>query len=149
MLSELCHRSIMEKELIAERTIFAVDQHSREFEMRLTIGKPYPSSHGDWACPVSMIGLHGTFPDMYGIDSWQALMNVRNLLHDLLRYFVEDGGKLYWEKGGEELKIEELFGHWQEDRVPDGPLTTDELRRVESLTAEELQRIDDAIMSHA
>jgi hypothetical protein len=53
-----------ERELIAERVIYAVDKDYRGFEIRIMIGKPYQtdSKYGDWACPVAMIGLHGAFP---------------------------------------------------------------------------------------
>jgi hypothetical protein len=47
------------------------------------------------------------------------------------------------------MTVGELFGHRLEDPVPDSPLLPEQLRRVEKLTAEELQKIDDAIMSHA
>jgi hypothetical protein len=136
-------------EPIAERTLFAVDKDGHALELHLLIGKPYALDSQDWACPVALIGLHGVFPDMRGVDSWQALMQARNLLKNLLSYFVEDGGKLYWENGGEEMTVDELFSHRREDRIPDGPLTPQELQRVEELTSEELQKIDDAMMSHA
>ena len=61
-----------ERELIAEDAVYAIDKDSREFEMRLMIGKPYQVSPTEWACPVAIVGLHGAFPDMHGVGSWQA-----------------------------------------------------------------------------
>ncbi len=83
-------------ELIAERTIYAVDKDGREFEIRLLIGKPYPVDFGDnWACPFAMDGLHGRFPDMFGVDSWQALTIALELCRRLLSYFVEEAADCF------------------------------------------------------
>lgn len=135
-------------ELIAERTIYAIDKDSREFEIRLMVGKPYPDGR-DWACPVAMIGLHGAFPDMRGVDSWQALTIAQQLIGRLLTYFVEDGGRLFWQKNGGQLTVEELFNEQAETPEPDGPMTDEQQERVNRLTAEEIQNIDDALMAGA
>lgn len=142
---------MIERELIAERTIYAIDKDSRGFEIRLMVGKPYQtdSIHGDWACPVAMIGLRGAFPDMHGVDSWQALMLAQQLIQRLLSYFIEDGGKLFFDENGNELTVEELFTEQPEMPAPDGPMTDEQQDRVNRLTAEELQRIDDSLMADA
>ena len=139
---------MIERELIAERTIYAIDKGSRGFEIRLMVGKPYPD-RSDWACPVAMIGLHGVFPDMRGVDSWQALTIAMQLIGRLLTYFVEDGGRLFWEESGAELTVEELFEPPTEEPNEDGPLTDEQQERVNRLTAEELQTIDDSLMADA
>ncbi len=142
---------MIERELIAERTIYAIDKDSRGFEIRLMVGKPYQtdSKHGDWACPVAMIGLHGVFPDMHGVDSWQALTIAQQLIGRLLTYFVEDGGRLFWEENGAELTVEELFEPPTEEPEPDVPMTDEQQERVNGLTAEEIQNIDDSLMAGA
>ena len=140
---------MVERELIAERTIYAIDKDSRGFEIQLMVGKPYQVSPTEWACPVAMMGLHGVFPDMHGIDSWQALMVSLKLIGDVLAYFVEDGGRLFSEEHGDELTIEELFDALAETPEPDGPLTEEQQARVDQLTAEELQMIDDALIADA
>lgn len=140
---------MIERELIAERTIHAIDKDSREFEIRLMVGKPYEVSPTAWACPVAMVGLHGVFPDMYGVDSWQALLTSLNLIGSLLNYFVEDGGRIFFEKDGDQIDPDELFSDPPETPVPDPPLSTEQQDRVELLTAEELQRIDDSLMADA
>jgi len=139
---------MIERELIAERTIYAIDKDSRGFEIRLMVGKPYFDGR-DWACPVAMIGLHGVFPDMRGVDSWQALTIAMQLIGRLLTYFVEDGGRLFWEESGAELTVEELFEPPTEEPKEDGPLTDEQQERVNRLTAEELQTIDDSLMADA
>jgi hypothetical protein len=144
---------MVERELIAERTIYAVDKDSRGFEIRLMIGKPYPmdSELGNWACPVAMIGLHGGFPDIQGADSWQALTLAQQPLRVLVTFFVEDGGKLFWEENGVELTVEELFSGMSRKTPEDLISLTQEeyLANIDSLTPAELQRIDDALMSGA
>ena len=141
-----------EREVIAERIIYAIDKDSRGFDVALMIGKPYQadSKYGDWGCPVAMIGLHGVFPDMYGVDSWQALTIAHTLVKRLLTGFVEEGGRLFWEKDGEELTIDELFiGPPPETPEPDGPPTEEQQERINRLTAEELQVIDGALLAGA
>jgi len=138
-----------ERELIAERVIYAVDNDSRGFEIRLMIGKPYPDPPNAWACPVAMVGLQGAFPDMHGVDSWQALTLALQVIDRLLTYFVEDGGKLYWEENGNELAIEELFSGRSPQKSPTKPPLTEEeyQERIDALTPVDLQRIDDALMA--
>jgi hypothetical protein len=48
---------------------------------------------------------------MHGIDSWQALQHAQQLAARLLSYFVEDGGRLYWEEGGDQIQISDLFAN--------------------------------------
>ena len=89
---------MVERELIAERTIYAIDKDSRGFEIQLMVGKPYQVSPTEWACPVAMMGLHGALKDVHAVDSWQALTLVQELLRVLLILFVEQGGKLFFGK---------------------------------------------------
>lgn len=129
------------REIIAERVIYAVDKDSRGFDI-------------DWACPLALIGLHGAPRDIRGVDSWQALTLAQEVLRVLLTLFVDSGGKLFWEKGGEEITVESLFlqsGIEFEDEQPEPvPQPTDEQQeRIDRLTAEELQMIDDALMAGA
>lgn len=141
-----------ERELIAERVIWAVDKDSRGFDVALMIGKPYQDNdtpYGDWACPVAMSGLHGRLADMYGIDSWQALANARQLIYRILTYFVEDGGKLFWEKNGNELSVAELFSEAVEIPEPLPPRTDLEQKRIDQLSAEEIKSIDDELIANA
>ncbi len=141
-----------EREVIAERLIWAVDRDGRGFDVALMIGKPYraDSLENYWRCPVAMIGLHGRFPDMYGDDSWQALVLAIDLTKTLLRTFVEvNGGKLHFEKDGPEGTVDEIFGIPYKEPEPDGPLTDEEQKRVDQLSAEEIQKIDDALMAEA
>jgi hypothetical protein len=58
---------------IASRKLLAIDLGGREFILTLGIGQPYEISPEEWACPVSMNGLHERLGDSHGIDSWQAM----------------------------------------------------------------------------
>lgn len=100
-----------ERIYIAERTLYAVAAGGVEFEITLAVGKPYEVSSDEWACPVRLTGLHERLNDMHGIDSWQALQLACQLAAQLLGYFVEDGGKLFWEKDGEQVAIKDLFAN--------------------------------------
>lgn len=94
---------------IAERTIYAIAADGREFEVHLAVGRPYPISKDEWACPVLLEGLHSRLRDQHGIDSWQALQLAYQLIGQLLGYFIQDGGKLFWENGGESVLVSDLI----------------------------------------
>lgn len=137
-------------EFIAERVIYAVDADSRGFDIGLQIGKPYETESGGWNCKVALIGYFGP-RDITGVDSWQALMLGRRLLLSLLTYFEETGGKLFWERDGAEVMAEGLFEGIRPQRPEDLVVMTDEeyQRNIDSLTVEELQVIDDALLAAA
>lgn len=97
------------KRFIAERKLHAVATDGSGFEISLGIGKPYPISADEWACAVRVQGLHDQLSDMHGIDSWQALQLACQLAAQLLESFVENGGRLFWEEGGDQLAVSALF----------------------------------------
>jgi Protein of unknown function len=139
----------IEREVIAERTIYAIDGEGRGTEVHLILGKPYQSEQG-FKCPVAAIGLpYGDMVEMKVAGSWKALMLAQTLLRFHLSAFVKNGGTLYWEKGGAELDIEYLFRTGTQPWT--GPVPTDEeyQANIDSLTAEELEIIDQALLAHA
>jgi len=138
-----------DKKPIAEITIFAIDHESREFEIRAAVGVPYETDSGEWACPVTLEGLLGLNHDIYGVDSWQSLVLAQRIVHNILSYFVADGGKLFWEKGGEEISVAELYGDVEETREPDWPPTEEQQARIDELTPEHIRLIDEAILANA
>lgn len=141
---------MVEREIIAERTVYAVDKDSRGFEIRLLIGRPYrtESENESWACPIATVGLPHPLPDMVGVDSWQALMLGRSILRSVLSSFIDDGGRLYWEKDGDEQNIEDIFSEPSVRLEP--PLTAEQYQElIDAITPEELQIIDDALMAEA
>ena len=99
---------------LASRAIAAVSADGRHFQITLRIGIPYEISPEEWACPVAVEGLQEQLHDIHGIDAWQALQLAQNLQAQLLGYFIEDGGELFWTEPREQLELAELF-----PRVPD------------------------------
>ncbi|HMQ04244.1 MAG TPA: DUF3658 domain-containing protein [Pyrinomonadaceae bacterium] len=139
----------MQEVIVAETVLYSVDKDGRQFDIGVMIGQPYEHELGDWACPVALVGLHGRFPDIHGIDSFQSLTLALRLIGNLLTVFVEDGGKLYREKGGDEMSVGELFGDVTETPEPEWPPTEEQQSRINKLTADDLQKIDEAILAHA
>jgi len=141
-----------EPEPIAERTVYAVAKSGDSFQIRLLVGRPYLSDSGNLACPVALDGFHERLPDIRGENSWQALMLAIRLARTLLGFFIEDGGKLHWEEGGEEMSLNDLF--WDEpmssepeEPQPDGSLSSEVDELANSLTVDELRAIDQAILA--
>jgi hypothetical protein len=77
--------------------------------MTISIGEPYEVSKTGWACSASIEGLHGRFPDMHGVDSWQALQLAQQIIAQMLVHFVDDGGRLVDPEERELITPEELF----------------------------------------
>lgn len=99
-------------EIVAERRIVAVLAKGEKRTLRVAVGRPYQVNNVSWACPVKIDGLYTNLCDMVGIDSWQALGLAISLARQLLGQFLEDGGKLYWEEGGDEMTLDDLFPPW-------------------------------------
>ncbi|HET7300727.1 MAG TPA: hypothetical protein VFJ01_08745 [Oleiagrimonas sp.] len=97
------------EELTAERKLRAVAADGGEFEIHLAIGKPYSISSEEWACPVWLDGLHDNLHGPHGVDSWQALQLAYALIAQLLGYFIQDGGRLYWPEDGGPVLLQELM----------------------------------------
>jgi hypothetical protein len=60
-------------------------------------------------CAVQLSGFHENLSDAQGLDPWQALQLAQQLAAQLLAYFIQDGGRLFWEKDGEQVQLSELF----------------------------------------
>ena len=136
-----------DEKLVAQTTLYAIDKDGREFDIYVMVGLPYETEFGAWACPVAIVGLHGRLHDIYGNDSFQSLILAIKLIHNLLIAFVNDGGKLHLEKGGETISVDELFGKVVEMAVPDGPPTGEQQERIDKLTPDHLRLIDEAILA--
>ncbi len=77
--------------------------------VKLGIGQPYRITEEEWACAVQLSGFHENLSDAHGLDPWQALQLAQQLAAQLLAYFIQDGGRLFWEKDGEQVQLSELF----------------------------------------
>ena len=79
---------------MAERRLVGKATGGDSFEIVATIGAPFRSEVGDWACPVSLAPLFDSLPDIHGVDSFQALQLGLELIDRLLRDFVAKGNGL-------------------------------------------------------
>jgi hypothetical protein len=94
---------------LADRTVVAVKPNGEEIQVIMRIGFPYEVSPDQWACQVAVDGLHDSLQEQSGIDAWQAVQLAQSLQAQLLGYFVEDGGELFWPKTREPLELSDLF----------------------------------------
>jgi hypothetical protein len=134
--------------VIAERTISAVDGDGNRLEIVARIGQPCLVECGfaDWACKIELNGLHEDIPNIWGTDSWQALHLANRWLKVLLKDFHRKGGKLLAaEPDPCEISVEELFLD-QGATWPDPELSVLGRDRVNELSPAELHSIDDAIL---
>jgi hypothetical protein len=75
----------------------------------VAVGHPYPTTAGDWACPLEISGLHGRLKDIVGIDSLQALTLAIRMARDLLSSFGADGGRILDPRTGVEANLDIHF----------------------------------------
>ncbi|MFH1147908.1 MAG: hypothetical protein V1736_09415 [Pseudomonadota bacterium] len=95
--------------IIGEREIFAVSATGERRSIRIAVGMPYRVNGDSWSCPVRMEGLRDRIHDAVGVDSWQALVLAIGLVRQILWYFLEDGGRLFWEEGGKEMALDDIL----------------------------------------
>ena len=99
----------MMADTVAERPLMCVKANGERVSVTLRIGKPYPASDVDWACPVALEGLERKLPDIHGVDSFQALMLAQKLLLQLMTGVIEDGGRFEDDEGGSPIDLKKLF----------------------------------------
>jgi len=95
--------------IIAEEKLVGLRASGERFGLTAAIGQAYRVGAEERACPVSLSGLHRSLPDIRGSSSLQALCLAASLLRQLLTSFVEEGGRLLYEDGGEPLDISSCF----------------------------------------
>jgi hypothetical protein len=78
-------------------------------DVRIEIGRPYQATSGEWACPVSIHGLHPDLPAVRGEDSLQALALALDLVRKLLHQAVERGSSFQYPGTAEEVPVEAYF----------------------------------------
>ena len=94
---------------VAERTLVCVKANGERVSVTLRIGRPYPASDADWACPVALEGLERKVPDIHGVDSFQALMLAQKLLLQLMTGVIQDGGRFEDDEDGSPIDLKTLF----------------------------------------
>ena len=96
-------------EAIAEERLVGLRPSGERVQVVATIGLPYQVGPEEWACPVSLAGLHERLHEAHGGSSLQALCLAASLLRQLLTSFVEDGGQLLYSDGEEAFSISSCF----------------------------------------
>jgi hypothetical protein len=94
---------------IAERKMIFENKDGKRKSITIRIGKPYPISDSEWACPVALDGLYKNLADQYGIDSLQSLNLAMRLAQQLLSNLEEDGGHFFLEEGAGPIAVSEIF----------------------------------------
>lgn len=97
-------------EVIAERDLTCVRRYGGRISVRLRIGKPVPKAGGDWTCWVEATGLLDGPKDIYGVDSFQALLLGQALLKSLVRDEFQKGSTFLAFQPEEPVGFEEIFG---------------------------------------
>ena len=95
---------------IGAAQFLCVQPGGERIEVVVAIGHPYPTSEGDWACPVEIDGLHGDLADIHGMDALQALCLAIRLVGERLAAFVAAGGRILHPSTGESIALESYFG---------------------------------------
>lgn len=98
-------------ELIASKTLKAIDPKKGEIEIKFGIGKPYQVEEF-WRCRACLSGIHDLDRGVASDESWQSLILALKLIKQLLTYFQEDGGKLYWPDGKKQITVDEVFSNF-------------------------------------
>lgn len=79
----------------------------RKSAVRVTIGAPQPNGN-DWCCAIRFKGLiDNKERQLFGVDSWQAMILALKLAEAMLQNAVRKGGKLYYL--GSETSVAKLF----------------------------------------
>jgi len=96
-------------EPIAKLELILLKPSGKKLPIIIQIGRPYEITDGkgdDFArCPVSINGLYKKPHDVAGEDTFQALTLAIAFVRDTLKYFVDDGGKIFLKDGITEFEF--------------------------------------------
>ena len=97
---------------IAERTVDARDASGVRSQFRFGVEAPRQIDDVSWGCRLRVEGIGDrTDHRVVGYDAWQALTLAIRLVEQLLTYFVEDGGSLYWEGSDDPMAVSDVVPH--------------------------------------
>jgi hypothetical protein len=91
----------------AQRKLQAKTSEGEILDVVIKIGIPYPLDD-DWACSVSISGIHDNISDVRGIDSWQALQLSQQCIRTILKSFIQKGGELFLFGESDAISLEEF-----------------------------------------
>ena len=89
--------------------LLCISAHGERIPVIVAIGHPFPTPGGEWACPVSMVGLQESVADIHGLDSFQAISLAVAFVRDRLTYFIASGGRIVHPTTGEGFPIDAYF----------------------------------------
>lgn len=82
-------------EEIARTDLICITSAGERLPVRVMIGGPTRTDEGLWVCPVGLHGLYQRLSSMKSDDSLHALCLSVALVRDLLKGFVDDGGRIF------------------------------------------------------
>ena len=80
---------------IAERALDLLHPSGHRYSFRVEFGPTYQHGHG-FRCRVRFHGWEDSPPDIGGYDSLHALILAVDLVHSILKGFVQQGGRVLW-----------------------------------------------------
>lgn len=81
---------------IATQSILWLRPDGTEAMIEAKIGTPYMLDERTWACPASLEGVDGRYPDIVGEGSFQALSLAVRLIANRLGHMLEDSAQLVY-----------------------------------------------------
>ncbi len=99
--------------LIAERNFDGVDPQGKRINFQFSLEAPEKIDDESWGCTLRMSGFVDKPRRVVGQDSWQALSLAFTLAEQLLTYFVQDGGTLFWEDSDEPMLVKDVISRFQ------------------------------------
>lgn len=94
---------------IAERVVDAKDRNGAPVKIRFGVEAPREIDDVSWGCRLLMEGVGSRIDHrVVGSDAWQALTLAIRLVGQMLTYFVEDGGCLYWSGTDDPMAISDV-----------------------------------------
>jgi hypothetical protein len=88
-------------QVVAESIVFAARSSQRRRRVRISVTRPEADAHGDFQCSVELKGLERR-RNIYGVDSFQALMLAVGFLQTRISALLEDGWKFYFRRDDDE-----------------------------------------------
>jgi len=85
------------KNYIAQKEINTVSPDGQAKLLKIAIGEPYEIDELSWGCSWAIEGLYKSNKDAV------------QLIEQLLAYYIEDGGKLFWEPNGKEMDLNDVI----------------------------------------
>ena len=110
---------------IAEIDLMCIKPDGENVPVAVKIGRPYLGEDDLWACPVSLADLYPRLSDVKSDDSFQSLCLTIHLVRNLLTYFKEDGGLIYFSGNKqEEFSLEAYFPPFSNDNTINDRITS-------------------------